>query len=74
MTPFEVIDGQNPPFVLSYMSSVSKVQMVDQTLTVREAIICTLKENLVMDHNRMKQQVNQGHLERQFSKGDQVFL
>jgi hypothetical protein len=54
---------------------VSKVQAVDQTLTVREAILHhTLKENLVMAQNHMKQQADQGHSERQFVEGDQVFL
>ena len=48
--------------------------MVDQTLIVREDILRTLKENLVMAQNRMKQQVDQGHSEHQFSKGDHVFL
>jgi hypothetical protein len=48
MTPFEVVYGQNPPLVLSYFPGVSKVQAVDQMLTVREAILRTLKENLFM--------------------------
>jgi hypothetical protein len=48
MTPFESIYGQNPPSIISYFPGVSKVQVVDQTITFREAIICTLKENLVM--------------------------
>jgi hypothetical protein len=56
------------------MSVVSKVQEVDNNLTVRAAILHTLKENLVLAHNRMKQQVDQGHSERQFVEGDQVFL
>jgi hypothetical protein len=33
MTPFEVVYGQNPPSVLSYLPGVSKIQAVDQTLT-----------------------------------------
>jgi hypothetical protein len=74
MTPFEAVYGQNPPSVLSYLPGVSKVQAVDQTLTVREAILHTLKENLVMAQNHMKQQADQGHSERQFAEGDQVFL
>jgi hypothetical protein len=74
MTPFEAVYGQNPPSVLSYFPGVSKVQAVDQTLTVREAILRTLKENLVMAQNRMKQQADQGRSERQFAEGDQVFL
>jgi hypothetical protein len=54
MTPFEVVYGQNPPSVLSYLPGASKVQAVDLTLTTREAILHTLKENLVMAQNHMK--------------------
>jgi hypothetical protein len=74
MTPFEAVYGQNPPSVFSYFPGVSKVQAVDQMLIVREAILRTLKENLVMAQNRIKQQADQGRSERQFAKGDQVFL
>jgi hypothetical protein len=74
MTPFEAAYGQKPPLVLSYLPGTSKVQVVDQTLTVREDILRTLKENLVMAQNRMKQQADQGRSERQFVEGDQVFL
>ena len=48
MTPFEAVYGQKPPSVLSYLPGASKVQAVDLTLTAQEAILCTLKENLVM--------------------------
>ena len=48
--------------------------MVDLTLTVREDILHTLKENLVIAQNRMKKQADQGRSERQFAEGDQVFL
>jgi hypothetical protein len=74
MTPFEAVYGQKPPSVLSYLLDTSKVQVVDQTLIVREDILCILKENLVMAHYRMKQQADQGCSERQFVEGDQVFL
>jgi hypothetical protein len=74
MTPFEEVYGQNPPSVLSYFQGVSKVHVVDQTITVREAILHTLKENLVMAQNCMKQQEDQGRSELQFAEGDQVFL
>jgi hypothetical protein len=74
MTPFEVVYGQKPPFILSYLPGASKVQAVDQTLTIREAILRYLKENLVMEQNRMKQKADQGRSERQFAEGDQVFL
>jgi hypothetical protein len=74
MTPFEVVYGQKPTSVLSYLLGTSKVQAVDQTLIVQEDILRTLKENLVMAQNCMKQQADQGHFERQFAEGDQVFL
>jgi hypothetical protein len=74
MTPFEAVYGQNPPSFLSYLTGVSEVQEVDQSLTVREAILHTVKENLVMAQNCMNQQVDQGHSEREFEEGDQLFL
>jgi hypothetical protein len=74
MTPFEAVYGHMPPSVLSYLPGTLKVQVVDQTLIVREDILHTLKENLVMAQNRMKQQADQGRSERQFVEGDQVFL
>jgi hypothetical protein len=74
MTPFEAVYGQNPPSFLSYFLGVSKVQVVDQNLTVQEDILRTLKDNLVMAQNRMKQQADQGHSECQFVEGYQVFL
>jgi hypothetical protein len=74
MIPFEAIYGQKPSSVLSYFPSVSKVQVVDQMITIQEAILRTLKENLVMAQNHMKQQADQGHSECQFVEGDQVFL
>jgi hypothetical protein len=70
MTSFEAIYGQNPPSVLSYLPGLSKVQVVDQTLTVQEAILCTLEENFVMAQNRMKQQADQSRSKRQFVEGD----
>jgi hypothetical protein len=66
MNPFEVVYGQNPFSSLNFLG-VSKVQVVDQMLTIREVILHTLKENLVMVHNHMKQQADQGHSECQFS-------
>jgi hypothetical protein len=53
------------PSVLSYILGVSKVQAIEQTLTFQEGILRTLKENLVMAQNHMKQQAVQGHAECQ---------
>ena len=74
MTPFEAVYGQKPPSFLSYLTGTLKVQVVDQTLTIQEDILHTLKDNLVMAQNRMRKQADQGRFERQFVEGDQVFL
>jgi hypothetical protein len=74
MNPFEAVYRQKPSSVLSDMPGVSKVQEVDNNITVRTTILRTLKEKLVMDKNHMKQKVDQSRSERQFAKGDQVFL
>ena len=58
MTPFEAVYGKNPTSILSYMLGVSKVQAVDQTLTIQDAILCTLRDNLVMVQNHMKKQAD----------------
>jgi hypothetical protein len=70
MTHFEEIYGQNPPSILSYMLGVSKVQEVDQMITVQEYILHTIKDNLAMSQNHLKKQVDQGHSEHQFVEGD----
>ena len=74
MNPFEAVYRQKPPLVISYLPGPSKVQEVDQTLTIQEDILRTLKENLVMAQNCMKQQADQGRSECQFEEGGQVFL
>jgi hypothetical protein len=70
MTPFEVVYGKNPPSIISYMAGISKVQEVENNVSIHEAILITLKTNLAMDQNFMKKQVYQGHSERQFVEGD----
>jgi hypothetical protein len=70
MSPFEAVYGKKPPSVLSYLPGVSKVQTVDQLLIVREDILHTLKENLVMTQNHMKKKEDQGRSKLQFAEGD----
>jgi hypothetical protein len=74
MTPFEAVYGQNPPSVLSYMPGVSKVQEVEKNITVREAILHSLKENLVMAQNRMKKQEIKVVLNINLLKGTRCFF
>ena len=48
MTHYEVVYGQQPPSMVSYLPSTSKVNAVDSFLQNREATLVTLKGNLVM--------------------------
>jgi hypothetical protein len=73
-TPSEVVYGQNPLSVTSYLPDTSKVQTMDHTLHTRDVILCILKDNLVMAQNRMKQQANQHCLEWSFETIDMAFL
>jgi hypothetical protein len=70
MTPFEAVYDQKPPSILSYMPGVSKVQEVDTNLTIREAILYALKDNLFMAQNHMKQQTDQGRSKCHFVERD----
>jgi hypothetical protein len=63
MNPFEEVYGQKTPSVLSYILGVLKVQEDENNIAVREAILRTLKKNLDMTRNPMKQQADQGHFE-----------
>jgi hypothetical protein len=69
MIPFEVLYGQNPPSILSYLLGISNVQEVDKTHTSQDDILFTLKDNLVMDQNKMKKQDDHHHLEFHFEEG-----
>lgn len=56
MSPYEVVYGQQPPSMISYLPGTSKVNFKDNFLQNREATLATLKENLEMDQNCTKQQ------------------
>ena len=47
---------------------------MDSLLQNQEATLATLKDNLAMAQNRMKQQANHHHSEHSFEVGDHVFL
>eukprot|EP00253_Pinus_taeda_P032871 PITA_32871 len=70
MTPYEAVYGQLPPSP-TYIKGCSKVQAVGQLLQNRTTMLAHLRENLHQAQNRMKQQADQHHSERQFREGDQ---
>ena len=74
MTPFEVVYGRPPPSYIAYIPSKSTVVDVDLSLRDRDAIIRSLKANLVDAQARMKLYADKKKSERKFEVGDMVFL
>jgi uncharacterized protein YbcI len=70
MTPYEATYGQKPLSVTSYLLGTSMVQSMNNSLNTNESVIHTLKENLVMDQNIMKQQVDQHPSNQSFAEVD----
>ena len=74
MTTYETVYGKQPPSLTSYLLETFKVQEVETLLQWRDWTLATLKDNLAMAQNCMKQQANQHHSEHSFKVGDLVFL
>jgi len=55
---------------MSYLPSTSKVQEVYKLIQNSAANLATLKDNLAMAPNRMKQQADQHRSERNFEVGE----
>ncbi|XP_059295620.1 uncharacterized protein LOC132048955 [Lycium ferocissimum] len=53
-TPYEVLYGQKPHIHLPYLAGESSCEMVDRSLTAREAIILLLKFHILRAQQRMK--------------------
>nr|GEZ59179.1 retrotransposable element Tf2 [Tanacetum cinerariifolium] len=73
-TPFEALYGQSPPVHVPYVGGLSKVDIVDRSLTAREQAIEVLKFHLARGQNRMKQQADKNRTERSFKVRDLVLL
>ncbi|KAF5449987.1 hypothetical protein F2P56_030375 [Juglans regia] len=56
MTPFEAVYGTPPIRLQAYIPGLTANQFVDQLLQTREQILATLKSNLSLAQDRMKQQ------------------
>ena len=66
--------GYQPPSITSYLRENSKVQEVEHHIKHQQQVLQLLNDNLVLAHNRMKQQVDQHRSKRSFDVGDWVFL
>ena len=70
MTPYEVVYGQRPHTITTYLPGISKVQSIDTMLQGHTTTLATLKDNLHMAQNRMKQHADQHSSESVFQEGD----
>lgn len=73
-TPYEVVYRQPPPLYLPYLPGEASFVATDRSLSAREEAIKMLKFHLARAQNRMQQQSNKHHTDRNFQIGDFVFL
>ena len=66
--------GYHPPSITSSLRENSKVQAVEDHIKHQQEVLQLLKDNLNLAQNRMKQQADQHHSERNFNVRDWVFL
>jgi hypothetical protein len=74
MSPFLALYGYHPPSITSPLKGNTKVDAVEDHIGDQQEVFKLFKNNLVMAQNRMKQQADQHHSEREIEVGDLVFM
>lgn len=74
MSPFQALYGRPPPTILPYQPGSGKIAMVDSMLLDRDALLKTLRDNLVRAQNRMRDLANRKRRDVEFQVGDKVLL
>lgn len=74
MTPFQALYGTPPPTVSMYLPGTTTVHSVDVALQNRDELLRSLKSNMSITQNRMKQSADLNRTERTFEVNDWVFL
>ncbi|GJZ53419.1 transposon ty3-G gag-pol polyprotein [Tanacetum coccineum] len=70
LSPFQVVYGRPPPRLVPYVPGTTKVQVVDEYLGDRDALLRQLRANLIVAQNRMKVQADRKRREVEFLEGD----
>ena len=70
MTPFQALYSYEPPRWKEIIQGITKVPTIKDQLEYNQRIMQTLKYNLTMAQNHMKQQANQHRTEREFELAD----
>ncbi|GJS82126.1 retrotransposable element Tf2 [Tanacetum coccineum] len=73
-TPYEAVFGKPPPVHIPYVRGESKVDLVDKTLSEREAAVDTLSFHINRAQSIMKSQADRERTDKKFDCGDWVFL
>lgn len=74
MTPFKALYGKDPPTFLKLTNKPSVVEEVNEQIRSRNAIIATLKDNLLKAQEEMWRQANKHRRDVQFDSGEQVYV
>lgn len=74
MSPFLALYGYHPPSITSSLRVQPKVRAVEEHIQHQQEVLSSLKENLAMSQNCMKQQAGKHRSERHFEVGDWVFV
>jgi hypothetical protein len=74
MFPSLALYRYHPSSITSPLKWNTKVQVVEDHIENQQEVLKLLKNNLVMAQDRIKQQVDQYHNEREFELRDWVFL
>ena len=70
MTPFQALYSYEPPIWNEIIQGSTRLPIVKDQLEDHQRIMQTLKYNLTMAHNLMKQQAEQHRTEREFELAD----
>nr|GEZ44123.1 Ty3/gypsy retrotransposon protein [Tanacetum cinerariifolium] len=73
-TPYHVVYGQAPPDPITYTKGDNLVDVVDRSLSAREAAIDLLKFHIKRSQNKMKSLADKHRSDREFEEGVWVYL
>ncbi|GJT22827.1 reverse transcriptase [Tanacetum coccineum] len=74
VTTHKLLYGKPPPVHIPYIRGESKVDLVDKTLSEREAAVDTLKIHISRAQSGMKSHTDKRRTDKKFDCGDWVFL
>ncbi|KAH9782770.1 hypothetical protein KPL71_009054 [Citrus sinensis] len=74
MTPFQALYGRLPPTIPSYSKGSTSIQALEDMLIERDAMLCSLKENLRQGQHRMAQKANLHRRESQLQVVNKVLV